>query len=171
MTGCVLGFDFGMRCIGVASGNRISQSARPLPALNAQAGQPEGLGVERVPGARALGQLGEHAGERAEPDGVGEQVDLAVGRPAVRRVVVEGGPEVHRVVEHRRPQPGHQSSQLVVGLHLSTMAPAPAARLVPPDLYRVRGTARSVGRPYVRGTDDDRSRTPGGDQGKHPRDR
>ena len=41
MTGCVLGFDFGMRCIGVASGNRISQSARPLAALTAQSGQPD----------------------------------------------------------------------------------------------------------------------------------
>lgn len=41
MTRCVLGFDFGMRCIGVASGNCISQSAHPLPALNAQAGQPD----------------------------------------------------------------------------------------------------------------------------------
>ena len=30
---CVLGFDYGARRIGVASGNRISQSARPLSAL------------------------------------------------------------------------------------------------------------------------------------------
>ncbi len=41
MTGCVLGFDYGARRIGVASGNRISQSARPLPALLAQKGQPD----------------------------------------------------------------------------------------------------------------------------------
>lgn len=41
MTGCVLGFDFGTRWIGVASGNRISQSARPLHALVAPAGQPD----------------------------------------------------------------------------------------------------------------------------------
>lgn len=41
MTGCVLGFDYGVRRIGVASGNRISQSARPLPALIAQKGQPD----------------------------------------------------------------------------------------------------------------------------------
>lgn len=39
MTGCVLGFDYGARCIGVASGNRISRSARPLAALTARAGQ------------------------------------------------------------------------------------------------------------------------------------
>lgn len=41
MTGCILGFDYGTRRIGVASGNRISQSARPLAALTAQAGQPD----------------------------------------------------------------------------------------------------------------------------------
>lgn len=38
---CVLGFDYGARCIGVASGNRISRSARPLAPLPAQAGQPD----------------------------------------------------------------------------------------------------------------------------------
>ena len=32
MTGCVLGFDYGARCIGVASGNNISRSAL-LPAI------------------------------------------------------------------------------------------------------------------------------------------
>lgn len=41
MTGCVLGFDYGARRIGVASGNRISGSARPLAALMARAGQPD----------------------------------------------------------------------------------------------------------------------------------
>ncbi|HEU4855746.1 MAG TPA: Holliday junction resolvase RuvX [Rhodanobacteraceae bacterium] len=41
MTGCVLGFDYGTRWIGVASGNRISQSASPLAALAARAGQPD----------------------------------------------------------------------------------------------------------------------------------
>ncbi|HEU0277343.1 MAG TPA: Holliday junction resolvase RuvX [Rhodanobacteraceae bacterium] len=41
MTGCVLGFDFGTRWIGVASGNRISRSARPLAALAARGGQPD----------------------------------------------------------------------------------------------------------------------------------
>lgn len=38
---CVLGFDHGARCIGVASGNRLSQSARPLATLTARAGQPD----------------------------------------------------------------------------------------------------------------------------------
>ncbi len=41
MTGCILGFDYGTRWIGVASGNRISRSARPLAALTAHAGQPD----------------------------------------------------------------------------------------------------------------------------------
>ena len=38
---CVLGFDYGARRIGVASGNRISQSARPLPVLLVNAGEPD----------------------------------------------------------------------------------------------------------------------------------
>lgn len=37
----MLGFDFGTRWIGVASGNRISRSARPLAALPARGGQPD----------------------------------------------------------------------------------------------------------------------------------
>ena len=41
MSGCVLGFDYGARCIGVASGNRISRSAAPLAPLGARAGQPD----------------------------------------------------------------------------------------------------------------------------------
>lgn len=48
MTGCVLGFDYGARCIGVASGNRISQSARPLAALSAHAGQPDWTRVDAL---------------------------------------------------------------------------------------------------------------------------
>lgn len=45
---CVLGFDYGARCIGVASGNRISQSARPLAPLPAQAGQPDWSRVDTL---------------------------------------------------------------------------------------------------------------------------
>lgn len=41
MTGCVLGFDYGTRRIGVATGNRISVSAQPLPALAANGGEPD----------------------------------------------------------------------------------------------------------------------------------
>ncbi|HEX5489078.1 MAG TPA: Holliday junction resolvase RuvX [Rhodanobacteraceae bacterium] len=45
---CVLGFDFGTRRIGVASGNRISQSAQPLAPLAAQAGQPDWSRVDAL---------------------------------------------------------------------------------------------------------------------------
>ncbi|TAN06191.1 MAG: Holliday junction resolvase RuvX [Rhodanobacteraceae bacterium] len=48
MTSCVLGFDYGARWIGVASGNRISQSARPLAALTAQSGQPDWSRVDAL---------------------------------------------------------------------------------------------------------------------------
>lgn len=41
MSGCVLGFDYGARRIGVASGNRITGSARPLPALLSHQGEPD----------------------------------------------------------------------------------------------------------------------------------
>lgn len=48
MTGCVLGFDFGARCIGVASGNRISGTAQPLAALSARAGQPDWARIDAL---------------------------------------------------------------------------------------------------------------------------
>jgi len=48
MIGCVLGFDFGARRIGVASGNRVSQSARPLPALIANKGTPDWVRVDTL---------------------------------------------------------------------------------------------------------------------------
>lgn len=41
MTGCVLAFDYGTRRIGVASGNRISGTAQPLPVIAARAGEPD----------------------------------------------------------------------------------------------------------------------------------
>lgn len=41
MTGCVLGFDYGTRTIGVAAGNRISASAQSLQALSAKGGEPD----------------------------------------------------------------------------------------------------------------------------------
>ena len=37
----VLCFDFGTKSIGVAIGNTLIHSAQPLPALSAQAGQPQ----------------------------------------------------------------------------------------------------------------------------------
>jgi putative Holliday junction resolvase len=45
---CVLGFDFGLRRIGVASGNHISQSARPLPILMVKAGEPDWARVDTL---------------------------------------------------------------------------------------------------------------------------
>ncbi|MBS0382591.1 MAG: Holliday junction resolvase RuvX [Proteobacteria bacterium] len=45
---CVLGFDYGARRIGVASGNRISQSARPLPVLRVHAGEPDWTRVDAL---------------------------------------------------------------------------------------------------------------------------
>ncbi|MGH8191694.1 MAG: Holliday junction resolvase RuvX [Rhodanobacteraceae bacterium] len=45
---CVLGFDYGARRIGVASGNRISQSARPLPILMVNAGGPDWARVDAL---------------------------------------------------------------------------------------------------------------------------
>lgn len=48
MTGCVLGFDYGKRRIGVASGNRISQSASPLPILMVSDGEPDWARVDAL---------------------------------------------------------------------------------------------------------------------------
>ncbi|HEX5961538.1 MAG TPA: Holliday junction resolvase RuvX [Rhodanobacteraceae bacterium] len=48
MTSCVLGFDYGARRIGIASGNRISQSARPLPVLMVSAGEPDWRRVDAL---------------------------------------------------------------------------------------------------------------------------
>ncbi len=39
--GCVLGFDFGTRTIGVATGSQISGSAQPLQPLAAKNGEPD----------------------------------------------------------------------------------------------------------------------------------
>ncbi len=44
----LLSFDFGDKSIGVAYGQSITASARPLPALKAQHGQPDWLQVERL---------------------------------------------------------------------------------------------------------------------------
>ncbi|MHB8385992.1 Holliday junction resolvase RuvX [Metallibacterium sp.] len=39
--GNVLGFDFGLRCIGVAVGTTLAASARPLAVLTAHSGAPD----------------------------------------------------------------------------------------------------------------------------------
>lgn len=88
---CVLGFDFGARRIGVASGNRISQSARPLPALIANKGEPDWVRVDALlsewqPEALVVGlpltlDGGEQAitrGARAFADALGTRSKLPV---------------------------------------------------------------------------------------------
>ncbi|OGT41803.1 MAG: Holliday junction DNA helicase RuvA [Gammaproteobacteria bacterium RIFCSPHIGHO2_12_FULL_40_19] len=44
----VLGFDFGLRRIGVAVGQAITQSARPLTILNAKQGVPHWLEIKKL---------------------------------------------------------------------------------------------------------------------------
>ncbi|HET9836157.1 MAG TPA: Holliday junction resolvase RuvX [Rhodanobacteraceae bacterium] len=48
MTGCVLGFDFGTRMIGVAAGNHISASAQSLQSLAAKGGEPDWQRVDAL---------------------------------------------------------------------------------------------------------------------------
>lgn len=48
MNGCVIGFDYGMRRIGVASGNAVSASAQPLQALPARGGEPDWTRVDAL---------------------------------------------------------------------------------------------------------------------------
>ena len=48
MSGTLLAFDFGTKSIGVAVGQRITGTARPLPALKAQDGTPDWSLVERL---------------------------------------------------------------------------------------------------------------------------
>jgi putative Holliday junction resolvase len=91
MTACVLGFDYGARRIGVASGNRISRSGRPLPALISRKGEPDwpridALLAEWKPEALVVGlpltlDGGEQAitrGARAFADTLGQRSGLPV---------------------------------------------------------------------------------------------
>lgn len=48
MSGTLIAFDFGTRSIGVAVGQRITGTARPLQALKAQDGTPDWIAVERL---------------------------------------------------------------------------------------------------------------------------
>ncbi len=47
-TGTLLAFDFGTKSIGVAIGQRITGTARPLAALKAQDGTPDWAKIERL---------------------------------------------------------------------------------------------------------------------------
>lgn len=48
MSGTFLSFDFGTKSIGVAVGQRITGTARPLPALKAQDGKPDWNIIEKL---------------------------------------------------------------------------------------------------------------------------
>ena len=48
MSGTLLAFDFGTRSIGVAVGQRITGTARPLTALKANDGTPDWTLIERL---------------------------------------------------------------------------------------------------------------------------
>lgn len=48
MSETLIAFDFGTRSIGVAVGQRITGTARPLQALKAQDGTPDWTAVERL---------------------------------------------------------------------------------------------------------------------------
>lgn len=47
-TGTLLAFDFGTKSIGVAIGQRITGTARPLAALKAQEGVPDWTQIEKL---------------------------------------------------------------------------------------------------------------------------
>jgi putative Holliday junction resolvase len=91
MTGCILGFDYGARRIGVASGNRISQSARPLPTLVSNQGRPDWLRIDTLlsewkpqalvvglPLTRAGGEQKITRGARAFAEALGKRSGLPV---------------------------------------------------------------------------------------------
>ncbi|MCS2159723.1 Holliday junction resolvase RuvX [Scandinavium sp. H11S7] len=48
MSGTLIGIDFGTRSIGVAVGQRVTGTARPLGALKAQDGTPDWNAVEKI---------------------------------------------------------------------------------------------------------------------------
>ena len=56
MSGTLLAFDFGTKSIGVAVGQRITGTARPLPAIKAQDGTPDWNIIER----RFAAEYGRH---------------------------------------------------------------------------------------------------------------
>ncbi|ALB68096.1 Holliday junction resolvase RuvX [Cronobacter dublinensis] len=48
MSGTLLAFDFGTKSIGVAIGQRVTATARPLNAIKAQNGNPDWSVIERL---------------------------------------------------------------------------------------------------------------------------
>lgn len=48
LDGIILAFDFGLRRIGVAAGNRVTQSATPVTTLKTRAGRPPWHEIDRL---------------------------------------------------------------------------------------------------------------------------
>ena len=101
MSGCVIGFDFGMRRIGAATGNRISSSAQPLQALVARGGEPDwhcvdALLAEWKPDALIVGLP-------LTLDG-GEQAVTRCARAFGRKLEQRSGLPVHLIDERHTSQ-------------------------------------------------------------------
>jgi len=53
----VLAFDFGLKRIGIASGDTLTRTAAPQPAVDVRAGQPDWSAIERTVRALQPGQF------------------------------------------------------------------------------------------------------------------
>ncbi len=101
MSGCVVGFDFGMRRIGVATGNCISASAQPLQPLPAKGGEPDwnridALLAEWMPDTLVVGLP-------LTLDG-GEQAITRATRAFARKLEQRSGLPVHLIDERHTSQ-------------------------------------------------------------------
>ena len=89
--GIILAFDFGLRRIGIAAGNSVTQSATALTTVNMRAGQPPWSEIDRIiaewsptllvvgqPDARSSGALSRHA--TAFSDALAKRYGLPVER-------------------------------------------------------------------------------------------
>ncbi len=47
-TGCIIGFDYGGRRIGVAVGERVTRTAQPLTTLVSRNGKPDWMAIQRL---------------------------------------------------------------------------------------------------------------------------
>ena len=68
MSGTLLAFDFGTKSIGVAVGQRITGTARPLPAIKAQDGTPDWNLIEVAAGRNHRWFAAEYGWHRATID-------------------------------------------------------------------------------------------------------
>lgn len=97
-------------------------------ALSLECDGPGGIGT--------LVHLGTHSPQRIETDRVREEVQLAFGRDIVGDVVIEGRPELLRVIENTRTSAGNEGGQFSVGLHQSTMPEPRSGRTAPGSVVR-----------------------------------